>query len=146
MASDKPNIILILSDDLGYECLGCYGGESYRTPVLDGLSKEGMRFDHAYVLPLCTPTRLQLMTGKYNFRNWRAFGVMDPQERTFGHLMQAAGYKTCISGKWQIAIIRRILSPSGAVRGNWRKIRVLTSIAYGIRNTPRIRGRGMPIR
>ena len=78
MASDKPNIILILSDDLGYECLGCYGGESYRTPVLDGLSKEGMRFDQAYVLPLCTPTRLQLMTGKYNFRNWRAFGVMDP--------------------------------------------------------------------
>jgi len=99
---DKPNIILILADDLGYECLGCYGGESYQTPVLDGLAKEGMRFDHGYALPLCTPTRLQLMTGKYNFRNWQAFGVMDPSEQTFGHLMTEAGYKTCISGKWQM--------------------------------------------
>ncbi|MBT4136462.1 MAG: sulfatase-like hydrolase/transferase [Candidatus Latescibacteria bacterium] len=98
---DKPNIILILADDLGYECLGSYGGESYQTPVLDQLAKTGMRFQHAYALPLCTPTRLQLMTGKYNFRNWRAFGVTDPKEVTFGHHMKNAGYETCISGKWQ---------------------------------------------
>ena len=97
----KPNIILILADDLGYECLGSYGGESYRTPVLDQLSQTGMRFRHAYALPLCTPTRLQLMTGKYNFRNWRAFGTMSPDEVTFAHHLKNEGYRTCISGKWQ---------------------------------------------
>jgi len=98
----KPNIILILADDLGYECLGCYGGKSYATPRLDELAATGVRFDRGYALPLCTPTRLQLMTGKYNFRNWRAFGIMDPDETTFAHYMRSAGYKTCISGKWQM--------------------------------------------
>jgi len=100
-AARKPNIVMILADDLGYEALGCYGGTSYKTPVLDQLAASGVRFTHAYAQPLCTPTRLQLMTGKYNFRNWLAFGLMDPKERTFGHLMGDLGYKTCIAGKWQ---------------------------------------------
>lgn len=100
--SKRPNIVLILADDLGYECLGSYGGTSYRTPHLDELAHTGVRFQHAYAQPLCTPTRLQFMTGLYNFRNWKAFGIMDPKERTFGHLFRDAGYKTCIAGKWQM--------------------------------------------
>ncbi len=100
--NQKPNIILIMADDLGYECLGCYGGTSYRTPNLDALAAEGLRFTHAYAQPLCTPTRVQLMTGLYNHRNWRAFGVVDPQATTIGHVMQRAGYKTCMAGKWQL--------------------------------------------
>jgi arylsulfatase A len=97
----QPNILLILADDLGYECLRCNGGTSYRTPNLDKLASSGVRFTHAYAQPLCTPTRVQLMTGQHNFRNWRAFGLMDPREKTFGHMMQAAGYRTAIAGKWQ---------------------------------------------
>jgi arylsulfatase A len=101
-AQSRPNIVLILADDVGYECLSSYGSTSYRTPHLDRLAAGGVRFTHAYATPLCTPTRLQLMTGQYNFRNWRAFGVMDPKERSFGHWMHEAGYRTCIAGKWQL--------------------------------------------
>jgi arylsulfatase A len=94
--------VLILADDLGYECIGANGGTSYRTPVLDKLAASGLRFDHCYVQPLCTPTRLQLMTGIYNVRNYVNFGHMDPKATTFAHLLKKAGYTTCITGKWQL--------------------------------------------
>ena len=98
----RPNVILIMSDDLGYEAIGCNGGTSYATPILDELASTGARFENTHVQPLCTPTRIQLMTGKYNFRNYIGFGLMKPDEVTFGHLFSNAGYKTCISGKWQL--------------------------------------------
>jgi len=100
--SDRPNIVLIMADDLGVEVLGSYGGTSYKTPALDMLAREGVRFTHAYAQPLCANTRLQLMTGLYNQRNWIAFGILDPGAKTFGHWMQEAGYKTCVAGKWQL--------------------------------------------
>lgn len=103
MASNRrPNIVLIMSDDLGYEAIGVNGGTSYKTPVLDNMASTGARFENAHVQPLCTPTRIQLMTGKYNFRNYLGFGLMHPDEVTFGHLFSDAGYKTCIAGKWQL--------------------------------------------
>ena len=64
---NQPNIILIMSDDLGYEVIGANGGTSYNTPKLDEMAKNGMRFENAHVMPLCTPTRISLMTGKYTF-------------------------------------------------------------------------------
>ncbi len=97
-----PNIILIMVDDLGTEALETYGGTSYKTPHLNKLANNGVKFNHAYAYPLCTPTRLSLMTGKYNFRNWKAFGILDPEEKTFGHLMQDQGYVTRMVGKWQL--------------------------------------------
>ena len=100
--SQKTNILLILADDIGIEGFGCYGGQSYATPNIDKLAAGGIRFTHAYSQPLCTPTRVQIMTGKYNHRNWTYFGILDPKEKTFGHLMKDAGYRTCISGKWQL--------------------------------------------
>ena len=99
---NQPNIILIMSDDLGYEVIGANGGTSYNTPKLDEMAKNGMRFENAHVMPLCTPTRISLMTGKYNFRNYIGFGLIAPDETTFGHLMSDAGYNTCIAGKWQL--------------------------------------------
>ena len=100
--SKNPNIILIMADDLGVEGLGCYGGTSYATPALDRLAAQGVRFTHAYAQPLCTNTRVQLMTGLYNNRNWLYFGILDPKAKTIGHYMQEAGYNTCIAGKWQL--------------------------------------------
>ena len=98
----RPNLLLIMADDLGIEGLGCYGGVSYRTPNLDKLAAEGVRFDRAFSQPLCTPTRVQIMTGKYNHRNWKYFGILDPTEKTFAHLLKDAGYATGIFGKWQL--------------------------------------------
>ncbi|MDZ4402489.1 sulfatase-like hydrolase/transferase [Prosthecobacter sp.] len=100
--SAQPNIILIMADDFGYECVTANGGESYQTPHLDRLAANGMRFEHCHSQPLCTPTRVQLMTGKYNVRNYLNFGTLVRTETTFGHLMKKAGYATGICGKWQL--------------------------------------------
>jgi arylsulfatase A len=101
-AAAQPNVILIMADDLGYETIGANGGTSYKTPNLDRMAAGGVRFTHCYVQPLCTPTRMQLMTSKYNVRNYVNFGEMDPKEVTFGNLFKSAGYATCITGKWQL--------------------------------------------
>lgn len=98
----RPNIILIMADDLGYETLGCNGGTSYKTPNLDKLAKTGARFTNCYANPLCTPTRVTLMTGRYMYRNYTAFAELPPGEPTFGHMMRDAGYNTALVGKWQL--------------------------------------------
>lgn len=100
--NENPNIILILADDMGYECLSCNGSLSYSTPVLDNLAVSGIRFTNCYAQPLCTPSRVKIMTGKYNYRNYEFFGYLNENELTFGTLMKKAGYATCIAGKWQL--------------------------------------------
>lgn len=99
----KPNIVLILIDDFGYECVTSNGGESYKTPVMDKLAATGVRFEQCHAQPLCTPTRVQLMTGLSNRRNYTHFGHLDPSQQTFGNLLKNAGYATCVAGKWQLA-------------------------------------------
>ena len=101
-AERKPNIILIMADDFGYEAVTANGGESYQTPHLDRLAATGMRFEHCHVQPLCTPTRVQLMTSIYNVRNYVEFGLLDPNATTFAHLLKKTGYATGICGKWQL--------------------------------------------
>lgn len=102
-ASDpqKPNIVYILADDMGFECSGAYGGP-YSTPNIDRIAEEGVMFTSAYSQPLSTPSRVESMTGKYNHRNYSEFGHLNHDQKTFGNLAREAGYKTCIAGKWQL--------------------------------------------
>lgn len=101
-ASRPPNIVLIMADDVGYEAFGAYGSEQYETPQIDALAEEGMRFTRAFSQPVCTPSRIKIMSGKSNVRNYTAFGVMDPGVRTFAHMLKDRGYATATAGKWQL--------------------------------------------
>jgi arylsulfatase A len=87
---------------LGYECIGANGGTSHQTPVLDRLAQTGIRFEHCYAHPLCTPSRVALMTGMYNVRNYTTFRDMDRGQTTFAHLLKPNGYATCVAGKRQL--------------------------------------------
>ncbi|MAG92419.1 MAG: arylsulfatase A [Planctomycetaceae bacterium] len=101
-APSPPHVILIMADDVGYECFGCYGSKQYQTPHLDRLAAKGLRFTHCYSQPLCTPSRVKIMTGISNVRNYSAFSVLNSDQKTIGQYFQAAGYKTMIAGKWQL--------------------------------------------
>src|SRR5678815_2110583 len=109
----KPNIIYIMADDLGYADLSCYGRKDYQTPNLDKLCAQGIKFMNAYAsAPVCTPTRVAFMTGRYPARltvglfDPIAEGAKDSAVGLFpGHsyvegLMKKAGYGTCLVGKW----------------------------------------------
>lgn len=102
-AADPPrNIILVMADDLGIEALSGSGAVSSASPHLDQLAKDGIQFRHAYAQPLCTPSRVKIMTGLSNRRNYRHFGYLDVDAKTFAHDLAAAGYQTGIVGKWQL--------------------------------------------
>lgn len=98
----RPNFVVFMADDFGYECLSCNGGSPYKTPVLDNMARNGIRFSNFVAQPLCTPSRVKIMTGRYNFRNYIKFGTLELPEKTFGHVLEDAGYTTCIVGKWQL--------------------------------------------
>ncbi|MDG2397660.1 MAG: sulfatase-like hydrolase/transferase [Flavobacteriaceae bacterium] len=99
----KPNIILIMADDLGYECLNVNGGK-YQTPNLDKLALNGIRFENCHSQPICTPSRVRIMTGKTNKKNYVDFGILDKKEVVFSQLLKKNGYKTLIAGKWQLQL------------------------------------------
>jgi arylsulfatase A len=81
-SKQKPaNVVLIMADDLGFEALQCYGGGSYRTPHLDKLASEGIRFSNCHATPLCPPLRVRLMTGRYSFRNFESFAYLNPAKK-----------------------------------------------------------------
>ncbi len=98
----RPNIVLIMADDIGYECFGSYGSTQYKTPNIDRMAAEGMRFTHCYSQPLCTPSRVKIMTGVSNVRNYSCFSVLNRDQRTIGQYFTDAGYATAIAGKWQL--------------------------------------------
>jgi arylsulfatase A-like enzyme len=110
----RPNILVILADDLGYSDLSCYGGE-INTPNLDGLAKNGLRFTQFYNSARCCPTRASLLTGLYphqagvgmmtadagaQYPGYR--GAIQPHTVTLAEVLKAAGYRTAMSGKWHV--------------------------------------------
>jgi arylsulfatase A len=99
----RPNVILVLADDLGLSRVGCYGGAPFQTPQLDRLAAAGMRFERCYSMPLCGPSRAVLLTGKYPFRTGALTNntsAIDPQKHpTIANVLRAAGYATCAIGK-----------------------------------------------
>lgn len=101
-AAAKPNIIFIVADDVGYEVPTCNGGQSYSTPNLDAIANKGIRFTQAHSAPMCSPSRIMLLTGKYSNRNYTTWGYLNPSEKTIGNMLKDAGYNTCYTGKWQL--------------------------------------------
>ena len=107
--ADKPNVVIILADDLGYGDLGCYGGKRIRTPNLDRLAAEGMRFTSFYAQPVCGPSRAALMTGSYPLRVAKRKNQVEhhprlhAQEITVAEILKTRGYATAAFGKWDLA-------------------------------------------
>jgi arylsulfatase A len=99
--NNKPNIILILVDDADFKTLSCNGGKSYQTPHIDSMAQQGMNFTQCHASPVCSPSRTMLMTGKYNFRNYTKWGILDTGQRMIANLLRDAGYSTACFGKWQ---------------------------------------------
>src|SRR3954453_20908393 len=104
-AADKPNIIVILSDDVGYGDLGCYGAQLMETPHLDRLAREGRRFTDAHsTATMCTPTRRALLTGTYSWRESAGSSILAgdsalsiaPGTPTLPSLVKQAGYATAV--------------------------------------------------
>ncbi len=110
-APDKPNFIVIMTDDQGYQDLGCYGSPEIKTPRLDQMAQEGMRFTSFYAQTVCGPARAALMTGCYPMRVQRAdhdhgktpHPAMAMDEITLAELLKPLGYKTGMSGKWDLS-------------------------------------------
>jgi arylsulfatase A-like enzyme len=98
MADDRPNIVLIMADDLGFSDLGCYGGE-IETRNLDSLARDGMLMTQFYNCAKCTTTRAALVTGRYPRPRG---GLLEMEDLTIGELMKSAGYSTSLSGKWHL--------------------------------------------
>lgn len=111
-----PNILLILVDDLGREWFGSYGGEGDRTPNIDRLAASGIRFENAYATPLCTPSRHEMLTGRYPFRTgwtthhdtprWGGQNFDPQREVSLARVLKSAGYRTGVAGKWQVNDLR----------------------------------------
>ena len=111
-AAEKPNIIVIMADDMGYGDLSCYGATRVKTPNIDRLAAEGQRFTSGYCsASTCTPTRYSFLTGNYAFRRKgtgiappNSPAIIQPGTETIASLLQSVGYRTAVIGKWHLGL------------------------------------------
>jgi arylsulfatase A len=112
----KPNIVIVLADDLGVECLSSYGGTSHKTPNIDKLVTQGMRFTRCFSNPYCSPSRASLLTGRYPFKNGlktvldtreKEDVYLHPDQPSFARQLKQAGYATQLVGKWHMSLEHR---------------------------------------
>jgi arylsulfatase A-like enzyme len=104
---NRPNILLIMTDDQGYGDLGFHGNPDIQTPVLDAFAKKSIRFLNFYVSPVCAPTRASLMTGRYSLRTgvmdtYNGWAMMATEEKTIAEILKQNGYQTAVCGKWHL--------------------------------------------
>jgi arylsulfatase A-like enzyme len=144
----RPNIVLILADDLGYSDLGCYGGEIH-TPNLDRLASGGLRFKRFYNTSRCCPSRAALLTGLYNHnagigemtenRNVEGYqGAITKNTVTLAEVLKTAGYRTAMSGKWHIS--NTIEQPSPKAQLDWLNHKSFYPLFSPIQQYPTHRG------
>jgi arylsulfatase A len=111
-AAEKPNVIVIMADDLGYGDVSCYGAKALKTPNIDRLAAKGLRFTSGYCsASTCTPTRYSFLTGTYAFRQKgtgiappNAPAIIKPGTETIASILKRAGYRTAIVGKWHLGL------------------------------------------
>src|SRR5262245_25295695 len=107
LAGRRPNIIFVLTDDQGYGDLSCHGNPILRTPNIDRLHAEGVRFIDFHVSPTCAPTRAALFTGRHEFRNGVTHTILERERltlkaTTLAQVLKSASYTTGIFGKWNL--------------------------------------------
>lgn len=140
----RPNIILIMVDDLGKEWISQYGAEDISTPNIDALAKSGVSFNNVYSMPQCTPTRVTLLTGQYPYRHgwvnhwdvprWGGGAHFDESlNPSLGLEMKKAGYSTCIAGKWQIDDFR--VEPDALTKNGFDDFCMWTGYESGIKES-----------
>ena len=109
--SDRPNIILVMSDDQGWGDVGYNGNSIVQTPSLDAMASEGVRLDRFYAAaPVCSPTRASVLTGRHPFRygiEWAGEGHLPEDEITIAEVLKSNGYRTGIFGKWHVGELSR---------------------------------------
>ena len=122
---EKPNILLIMADDVGCDAIGCYGGESYPTTHIDALATGGIKFNHGYAMPVCHPSRICLMTGRYPFRfgpegmKWGMYPTA-AEGNSIADALKSCGYTTAVAGKWQLCLMKNdLLQPARTGFDEW---------------------------
>ena len=143
---EKPNIVLIMADDLGKEWISAYGAEDIQTPHIDALATEGMLFRNVYSMPQCTPSRVTLLTGQYPFRHgwvnhwdvprWGGGAHFDEtMNPSLAKELKTAGYTTCIAGKWQIDDFR--VEPDALINNGFDSFCMWTGYESGVAQSAR---------